>query len=80
MAFESGRLQLDITQYRNKIAAVHKEIGRHVAKGFADGAAQIPSNDPLIVKKLAEIRFFEEKIVELKAKSTELFNEAKKSE
>lgn len=73
-AIDAGRLQFDITQYKNKISAAQRDIGRYVEEQAKAGVTTVNLSDELIEGKLKDIAFFEQKIEELREESRRILN------
>jgi hypothetical protein len=72
-AIDAGRLQFDITQYKNKISGAQREIGKYVELKAKEGVTEISFSDEYVAGKLKDIDFYYLKIEELKEETRKIF-------
>ncbi|WP_157637689.1 hypothetical protein [Flexithrix dorotheae] len=68
-AIETGRIQIEITQFKNRINSTYREIGKYIHKQSDKGIVKFTTDNEFISQKLKDIQFYNEKIEELRAQS-----------
>ena len=67
-AIETGKLQIEIQQLKQKISGIQKSVGKHVVDRHIAGDLIVSLDDEAIATKLRDIAFYKEKIKELEQK------------